>query len=93
MKDYSFLRPGLRWARPRLNSYEKTPYAWCIVETEGYFPFLRTTVVLEMPGLTKSLTTIVNPDDWEFGPELNVPDKNYVEILAGKGEELVERKR
>jgi hypothetical protein len=77
MKDYSFLKPGLVWARPKRQSFEVTPYAWCIVEILGFYPFLESTILVEMNGPTKSITSISNPNDWEFGPEVNVPSKDW----------------
>lgn len=84
MNDYSFLKPGLRWARQKigLNKNERT--AWCIIEISGNFPFLDWETVYETDGTSPYDGPSMNVENWEFGQEIQIPDDRIFELPTVK---------
>lgn len=85
MEDYNFLKPGLRWAREKRSYLAGTESAWCIVELTGKFPFLNAEIIYETNGPVSS-GNLGDPEKWQFGPEIEIPSKDWIEVRAMKAE-------
>lgn len=85
MSDYNFFKPGLRWAREKQSHYTGQESAWCIVLFTGKSPFLHSEIVYETngPSPTRDLS---DPEQWQFGPEIEIPSKDWVEVRVMKAE-------
>lgn len=91
MNNLYDLKAGYRWARHRLGSetlYGDEYTRWVVVEIEGKAPFLEVSIVFNpcnQEGISP-FGSLRDPDLWQFGPELNLPPQNYVEVEAPKDE-------
>lgn len=83
------LKPGFRWARLNATYSRGNPSHWVVIYITGSFPFFRASVVFDPEGC-KGLSNLhfPNPDNdpskWEYGPELQIPDKHWVRVEAMK---------
>lgn len=82
----SDLKPGLRWARSKSGSFADIPGEWCIVELKGHIPLMSAEIVYttrENPP-DSDFADITDPNQWQWGPEIEIPDKNWIEVVAAE---------
>ena len=79
-------KPGLRWARFKKHTFNKSRYNWCIVQITGHAPFFENEIVHETDGVSAGYDCITNPEEWEWGPEIEIPPEDTVngsDVLLG----------
>lgn len=78
------LKPGLRWARKTKDPITHKYGSWCIVELEGHAPLMTAEVFYttkENPS-DYDYEDITDPNQYQWGPEIEIPAQNWVEINA-----------
>lgn len=85
MTELKELKEGLWWARHKvIAEYSKKEIwtRWVVVSVRGKSPFLNADIVFD-PGVNGSEPYLSFPDHvdkWQFGPQLDMPSKHYVEV-------------
>lgn len=83
MSDYSFLKPGLRWAREKRGINKQLRGEWCILKIIGNPPFFKCEIVYKTHP-ENIWSDLYDPNHWEYGPEIDIPNKDWVEVNAMK---------
>ena len=83
------LTPGFRWARMLATYNRSSPSHWVVIHISGNFPFFKASVAFdpeEYKGVSNFHFTSPDsdPDKWEFGPGLKIPEKDWKKIEAEK---------
>lgn len=76
------LKAGLRWARHETGGYKKEWSRWVVVRLTGTAPFLTGSIEYDPgeDGPETHLSFSQHVDKWQFGPELEIPSRHYVEV-------------
>lgn len=81
------IKSGLIWGRHQTGTDNKEWSRWVIVQIWGKAPFLRGSILYDPLGSSGGpeahLSFENHIEKWQFGPELNIPDKNYISVRSG----------